>query len=358
MVRLKQLDPDGASFGEVVTWDAATGQWAPKRARLISTGSPSLGGGPGAFTYTFSGDEAIKFADTIAPGSLTLTFPGLLSLTPGQRVALYLPNGNPLSSIVWVIPAGPPSNMTDPTSATEATTAPGTGVTIPAGTYTGPTWLEFEIVNVGAGEWRLHSDRTGSGTPAAETWAATLAAGRDSGGTSPYVNENDRLVIGNDFAGVPNPGTWVGQLRKYRFAGWYQEVLAGSGDEAGGTYLKSADLLSYAGGGAPSFGLALVVDWTLTRVLSTNGVDPLRMQGVAHARQRVLIRPTNSIIINPPVFSDIDQASGFDIARLVQGSANAHMAIEVLDTPAGSGNQNVEYYLHLDVIGQNDVAAF
>jgi len=188
MVRTKQLAQDGATLGQTLVWNGAA--WTPSRGRLISTLSPSFGGTPPNFTYTFSADELARFSDSFAPGSLTATLPAISTLEAGQRVALYLPDGNPLSSIVFAVDAG--DTIADPTAADEAATGPGVGVTIPAGTYTSATLLIFEgVPTTPFGVWRFIGDRKGTSGGGASSFPVT-GVGQASPGNdipAPFIDE-------------------------------------------------------------------------------------------------------------------------------------------------------------------------
>lgn len=193
--------------------------------RLTTTPSPGFGGTPPNFTYSLALDEIVTFSDSFGAGSLTVTLPAISMAGDGQLLGVYLPLGNPLSSVT-ITPTGTDS-IADPTSSTEAQAGPGANVAISAANYSGATLLVWEAVpTAGVAQWRFRADRSGSGG-GATGWPSELAVDPTTGANDPQIDDGQEVQFGAGTSKIKQPSL---QAREASFASTGGNVFTNVGD--------------------------------------------------------------------------------------------------------------------------------
>jgi hypothetical protein len=310
---------------------------------LTETPSPAFGGGPGAYTYSISGNERIAFADVGPPGTLTIPLPSIATLADGERISLRLPFGNPSSSVS--IAPSPADSIADPSTGLPA--PPGVPLVLPGASQPGGTVLTWQLVAAPVLIWKFEYTAP-SGGGGGETYAQTLALGQDSGALGPYLNDPQRRVMGSDLASSPSPGVFTSALEGYQYEGSHVATLTAGSGEAAGTYvLDPVDILRNSNltiGSGTAF-----LEWWAYRFASSDGIAFPVLRGYATAIETWTIGAATARVGAQRV-PDVETFSGFECARLAVGSTLRSLAFEVLEAPAGGLDMTVRLFYKITYV--------
>ncbi len=185
-------DSQEANFEELLV-NMTTTSGAGGGGRLAFNPAPTIGGVPGAFTYTAILDEAITFTDfgAFPPNTFDVMLPDISTASAGQQIGVLFSGGNPNWTLSFV------TTVTDSivNPSTGATGPPGFPLSIPPGTYSDPVFLVFEAEQAGGPNpptWQYVGDRVASAVSAARL-DEVLVAGPNSNGSSAYFNLEDEV---------------------------------------------------------------------------------------------------------------------------------------------------------------------